>query len=160
MVCRSVWVCLSVHSHLKNDLKFSVHVTCGRGSVLVGQQCKMQYVMYFRFCGGHVFTRWVKQIQALSLQRVTVTRQLTPLDCASGGSEVRCRRLPCLFLVLLLCKAGYTLPCPRAVYTGRVHGCHFFDTRVHGLWTWVVCTELYGTVRETRLATRQLYGVR
>ena len=31
-------------------------------------------------------------------------------------------------------KLGTHYPCPRAVFTGRRHGYHFFDTRVHGQW--------------------------
>jgi len=63
-VCLSVY--LSVRSHISkllrsNFTKFSVHVTCGRGSVLLWRQCdtlctknlvhKTGSTLYFRFCG-------------------------------------------------------------------------------------------------------------
>jgi len=46
------------------------------------------------------------------------------------------RSVASLLRVLLQPIARYTLP-----VTARGHGCHF-DTRVHGPWTRVVCTEL------------------
>jgi len=40
-------VCLSAHisqtPHIKNFTRLSVHVTCGRGSVLLGWQCNMSH---------------------------------------------------------------------------------------------------------------------
>ena len=48
----SVFVCLSVRWHMSittrsNFIKFSVHVTRGRGSVLIWQQCDMLYTPAF-----------------------------------------------------------------------------------------------------------------
>ena len=43
-----LYICLSAcTSQKQNFTKFSVEVTCGRGSVLT----TIQYVTYFRFCG-------------------------------------------------------------------------------------------------------------
>ena len=58
-ICLSVCLSFCPLAYLKNSrlnfTKFSVHITCGCGSVLLWLQCNM--VMYFRFCGWrHVFT--------------------------------------------------------------------------------------------------------
>jgi len=42
----SLSVCLSVRMHLsKNFTKFSIHVTCGRGSFILWRQCEIRYVL-------------------------------------------------------------------------------------------------------------------
>jgi len=50
IIAISVSVCLSVHSHTSkttrpNFTNFSVHVTCGHGSVLLWRQCSMLCVL-------------------------------------------------------------------------------------------------------------------
>jgi len=55
-ICGSV--CLSVRSHISKTTyrkftRFSVYVTCGRGSTI-------RYVMYFRFCGRRYLFTWAK----------------------------------------------------------------------------------------------------
>jgi len=88
-VLRSACVYVSPLACLKttrsNFAKFSVHINCGLGSVLLWRHCNT-YVVYFRFCGWrYVFTVWRKYRHS---ELFTVTRQVTPLNCARGAKSV------------------------------------------------------------------------
>jgi len=75
-VCLSVCPLVCLKTTSPNFTKFPIHVTCGRGSVLLWRRCD---VMYFRFCGwGHashngpcgqnqsddVMFEWLRQVAA------------------------------------------------------------------------------------------------
>jgi len=108
-------VCMSVCSHMSktwrpNFTKFSVHVTCSRGTVLHDGNA-MHYVLPVLWMTPFFHTLAQIQIQACSHRRrelFAATRQVAPPNCARGvgkdcyncsrgGGEVCYPRLPCVF---------------------------------------------------------------
>ena len=97
-VCMFVclFVCLYVRWHISKTArlsytKFSVHVTCGRGSAVLWRQCL--YVMYFRFCRWrHIF------IQCREYARIRDDAYVSSSSPGGGtGGEVCRLRLHLVF---------------------------------------------------------------
>jgi len=87
-------VCMSVCSHISktsrpNFTKFSVHVTCSRGTVLPDGKA-MHYVLPVLWMTPFFRTLAQIQIQACSHRRselFAATRQVAPPNCARGGGK-------------------------------------------------------------------------
>jgi len=78
-----------------------------------------------------------------TLNKVHVAATELPQLLSQNTNVWRCNRTKSLSDFSSVHITHYPCPwAPYAVSTAREHGCNFFDTRVYGPWTRVVCTEL------------------